>query len=183
MSWRRSSGRERNLGYVVILSIGRSGSTLVQGILNSIGDYLIRGENDNACHRLIELTASLERRREQHRPTRRRPVDRPEHAWYGIMDFDPDAFVASCRRLVQQNILPWAQSGWWKDATGDPIEYITRMQDRLVTSAFAAPAPTHIVDYESFVDDPVKLRGLFEFLGERFHEESVRLVMSRRHSY
>jgi hypothetical protein len=147
------------------------------------------------------------------------------------MDFDPDAFVASCRRLVQQNILrperatrvvgfkevrhqthqvpdldgyltyltrlfpgvrfvvsrrspsAMAKSGWWNDAKGDSIEYITRMQDRLVTSALAAPAPAHVVEYESFVDDPARLRTLFEFLGEPFHEESVRLVMGRRHSY
>jgi hypothetical protein len=52
-----------------------------------------------------------------------------------------------------------------------------------VTSALAAPAPTHIAEYESFVDDPARLRSLFEFLDEPFHEESVRLVLGRRHSY
>lgn len=34
-------------GSVLIITYGRSGSTLLQGILNSIPGYLIRGENEN----------------------------------------------------------------------------------------------------------------------------------------
>src|SRR5688572_1085508 len=36
------------LGHLFIVTYGRSGSTLLQGVLNSIPGYLIRGENDGA---------------------------------------------------------------------------------------------------------------------------------------
>ena len=39
-------------GYVFIVTYGRSGSTLLQNVLNAIPGYLIRGENDNLLYHL-----------------------------------------------------------------------------------------------------------------------------------
>jgi hypothetical protein len=45
----------RDLGYVFIVTYGRSGSTLLQGVLNSIPGYLVRGENRQALRHLRAL--------------------------------------------------------------------------------------------------------------------------------
>ena len=44
---------------VLIVTYGRSGSTLLQGILNSIEGCLIRGENDNFCFALYQAHQSI----------------------------------------------------------------------------------------------------------------------------
>jgi hypothetical protein len=36
-----------DLGYVFVMTYGRSGSTLLMGLLNTIPGYLVRGENDD----------------------------------------------------------------------------------------------------------------------------------------
>lgn len=41
-------------GFVFIVTYGRSGSTLLQNVLNSIPGYLIRGENDNLLYHLAK---------------------------------------------------------------------------------------------------------------------------------
>ena len=45
-------GDRDDLGYVFVMTYGRSGSTLVQGLLNAIPGYLIRGENAAALNHL-----------------------------------------------------------------------------------------------------------------------------------
>ncbi len=52
---RVSGGAPEGLGYLFIVTYGRSGSTLLQGILNSIPGYLIRGENRAALFHLYSL--------------------------------------------------------------------------------------------------------------------------------
>ena len=57
---RRVLGRRQDtLDYVFIVTYGRSGSTLLAGILNSIPGYLIRGENRDSLHRLFLFHRTL----------------------------------------------------------------------------------------------------------------------------
>ena len=57
-----------DLGYIFIVTYGRSGSTLLQGILNSIPGYLVRGENRQALRHLYAFhTAAVQERRRQRR--------------------------------------------------------------------------------------------------------------------
>ena len=55
LSTKKPSVEEMNLNFDVILIItyGRSGSTLLQGILNSISGVLVRGENANMCYHVF----------------------------------------------------------------------------------------------------------------------------------
>lgn len=53
-------------GTVLIVTYGRSGSTLLMGLLNSIDGYLIRGENKNAFVGLYETWNSLQMAEELH---------------------------------------------------------------------------------------------------------------------
>lgn len=50
------------LGYLFVVTYGRSGSTLVQGLLNSIPGYLIRGENRGVLYRLYQYHSRSRRR-------------------------------------------------------------------------------------------------------------------------
>lgn len=48
-----------NFDSILIITYGRSGSTLLQGILNSIDGCLIRGENNNLCYHIFEAYQAL----------------------------------------------------------------------------------------------------------------------------
>jgi hypothetical protein len=91
-----------DLGYVFVMTYGRSGSTLVQGLLNAIPGYLVRGENQGALHHLFTYHRTLEEESVRGRPENRR---RPTHPFFGISDFDADASVEACRRLFVDTVL------------------------------------------------------------------------------
>jgi hypothetical protein len=103
---RRRIGARRGeqLGYLFIMTYGRSGSTLVQGILNSIPGYLIRGENRDALHHLFAYHQTLVK--EAARVTRedgsRLPVT---HPFYGMDDFSAEASLDRIRRLATDTVL------------------------------------------------------------------------------
>ena len=68
--------RDRRLGYVFVLTYGRSGSTLVQGLLNSIPGYLIRGENRQILRHLWTFyKEGLAERQTQRRKQRKRGAE------------------------------------------------------------------------------------------------------------
>ena len=91
-----------DLGYVFVMTYGRSGSTLVQGILNSIPGYLIRGENSAALNHLYAFHQTLLAESERGNLANRRKVT---HPYFGMPDFPPAASLAGIRRLVLDTIL------------------------------------------------------------------------------
>ena len=48
----------RDLDHVFVMTYGRSGSTLLMGILNSIPGWLLRGENRHAMRHLYDFHRS-----------------------------------------------------------------------------------------------------------------------------
>ena len=87
--------------YLFVVTYGRSGSTLVAGLLNAIPGYLIRGENGDALHHLFLFHRTLVR--ESARPagnTRRRT-----HPWFGISDVPLGRSIADLRQLVLDTVL------------------------------------------------------------------------------
>lgn len=85
---------ETFLHYLCIVTYGRSGSTLLQAILNSIDGYCIRGENNLA---LLPLFWSS-RRLTEAKATYSVDSHRSNHPWYGIGDVDPERYT---RRLIE----------------------------------------------------------------------------------
>lgn len=79
---------------VFIVTYGRSGSTLLQGVLNSIPGYLVRGENNNLLGRLLAIHKGLTA---HHRdgPTW------PENAWYGSEFFTSDIIAPALRSTLE----------------------------------------------------------------------------------
>ncbi len=76
-------------GYVFIVTYGRSGSTLVQTLLQSINGYFIRGENANALLPLFRSASRIATARVEHGY---REIEE-KGPWYGINSVDPDRYA------------------------------------------------------------------------------------------
>ncbi|WP_417466247.1 glycosyltransferase family 2 protein [Kordiimonas sp.] len=91
-------------GYLFVVTYGRSGSTLLQTVLQSIDGYFIRGENENALYPVFEAWRCARHIRQRYDTTR--PV--PKHGpWYGAEEVDADAYAARLiDAFVAQVICP-----------------------------------------------------------------------------
>lgn len=92
---------------IIIVTYGRSGSTLLQGILNTVPGFLIRGENYSVTDGLFEAWKSMRR------GLRRHDIDvsgKPSHPWFGIGDIDQELFERNVMRLVHDMLVPEEQA-------------------------------------------------------------------------
>ena len=99
-----------DLGYLFVVTYGRSGSTLLQGILNAIPGYVIRGENRQMLLHLHEFhRMGAAEKREQRRQERKNdlPVggSTPVRPFYGMDNFKVQASLEDCRRLALDTVL------------------------------------------------------------------------------
>lgn len=88
--------------FVFVVTYGRSGSTLTQGMLNALPRTLVRGENDLYLVPLYRAYAGLDRFRERFGGP---GAAEPSSAFYGLREVDLDAFAATIRDLVQAQLL------------------------------------------------------------------------------
>ena len=88
--------------YVFVMTYGRSGSTLLMGILNSIPGWLLRGENRHAMRHLYDFHRSglAERGRVD-----ARRASEPTHPWFGIEGFPEAASLQHIRALAEATLL------------------------------------------------------------------------------
>lgn len=93
------SGR---LDYLFVITYGRSGSTLLQGILNSIPGYVIRGENAGYLNGLYAA-----HKRAIHHKRHKFPVANrgTRAAWFGIDGYDISLAEERFRELVRDALL------------------------------------------------------------------------------
>ena len=93
--------RTPGLDYVFIATYGRSGSTLLQGILNSTPGYLIRGENDGVLYHLFRFhqlaTARRLRLKGRHLTA--------THPYFGIDDYPEQVALQRLRAVVIDTLL------------------------------------------------------------------------------
>lgn len=88
--------------YVFVVTYGRTGSTLVQGLLNALPRTLVRGENGfYILHqwRAAEAAVAFGERHVKHRPFK------VTSAFYGAHLLASAGFVASARALTKQMLL------------------------------------------------------------------------------
>jgi hypothetical protein len=88
--------------YVFIVTYGRSGSTLLMSLLNTIPGYRIVGENYNALHHLYQAVAAAKKGAKENRGPEHL---RPQSAWYGMPRTRPDAFQRDLVDSFVVNIL------------------------------------------------------------------------------
>ncbi|WP_162009476.1 sulfotransferase [Labrenzia sp. CE80] len=79
--------------YVFIFTYGRSGSTLLSGLLNALPGCCIRGENYMALAHLNAFYGSLKKSKAH----MAKKSGQPTHPWYGVDDID----LASARQKVR----------------------------------------------------------------------------------
>jgi hypothetical protein len=101
---RRVLGRERvpTYRYVFVVTYGRSGSTLVQGLLDTLPRTLVRGENNFYVHSLYRAWAQVRFFQEKHLKHNPQATKSP---FYGLHEIDPSTFVTTSRALVTEHLL------------------------------------------------------------------------------
>lgn len=88
--------------YVFIVTYGRSGSTLVQGMLNAMPRTLVRGENGLYVQHLFRAWHAADEIRQKRKGP---PARRPSNAFFGINALTRGRFVRSAHRLVVGGLL------------------------------------------------------------------------------
>jgi hypothetical protein len=88
--------------YVFVVTYGRSGSTLVQGMLNAMPRTLVRGENGLYVQHLFRAWQAADVIRQKRKGP---PARRTSNAFFGINALTRQRFVRSAHRLVVSGIL------------------------------------------------------------------------------
>jgi hypothetical protein len=221
-----------DLRYLFIMTYGRSGSTLLQGILGSIPGYLIRGENRQALLHVYRFHRTATKQRAVHRRGQRKRNEplgglAPTKAWYGMDNFPVKTSLRDARRLALDTLLrpepdtrvtgfkeirwvandiadyvAWlskvfpdarfvvntrdldavSRSKWWADRP-DALDHLRKREQRLLALADELGDAAFHVKYDDYVDNPLALKPLFDWLGEDFDENRIRAVMDVPHSY
>jgi hypothetical protein len=89
-----------NYDHILIFSYGRTGSTLLMGLLNSIPGVLIRGENYNAFYHLFQYFDALSRTRSDHPK-----ANKTTQPWFGAADLKLRYMLADLRRVARETLL------------------------------------------------------------------------------
>jgi hypothetical protein len=95
-------GDVSDYSYVFVVSYGRSGSTLLMGLLNSIPGYRIRGENYNTLYRLYQADAAISQAYEKFSGADNLA---PQSSWYGTPLIRPAVYRAELIDNFVSNIL------------------------------------------------------------------------------
>ncbi|PSL17609.1 sulfotransferase [Shimia abyssi] len=97
--------RQQPRQHVFLITYGRSGSTLVQKILNTIPGYCIRGENNNLLYHLFRSWAALSNCEpvQSHRRIGRSLTS--EHPWFGSEQVDPDTLGRNLVSFFEREVL------------------------------------------------------------------------------
>jgi hypothetical protein len=88
--------------YVFVVTYGRSGSTLVQGMLNTMPRTLVRGENGLYVQHLFRAWQATDEIRQKRKGASAR---KPTNAFFGINSLTRPRFVRSAQRLVTSGLL------------------------------------------------------------------------------
>jgi hypothetical protein len=86
---------------VFVITYGRSGSTLMQGMLNSIDGFHIKGENNGFVFKLFESYELLAEVKEKFGAVDK-AMTKP---WYGMQAVDLDVFVDDLRTTVTRMLI------------------------------------------------------------------------------
>ena len=88
---------------LIVVTYARSGSTLLQGVLNTIPGVLIRGENNNFAYSIYKSYQAL---RDANGYAFTQDAHNATHPWYGIQDIDFVEYLRTCADLIRNVIVP-----------------------------------------------------------------------------
>ena len=92
-------------GYVFVVTYGRSGSTLLQNVLNAIPGYCIRGENANTLVHLAKAWHAVETEEALRGARRSGGETTPTHPWYGADLMRPFSYGKSLAEVFTREVL------------------------------------------------------------------------------
>lgn len=94
--------------YVFVITFGRTGSTLLQGLLNSLDSVVVFGENEGFLLPLMDAYQAL---RKAHSHLKNRTDDRAPNAWYGSSRYSDDFLKVRFRSFVQRTLFALLPDG------------------------------------------------------------------------
>ncbi|MEP1963719.1 sulfotransferase family protein [Tateyamaria sp.] len=97
-----SKGPDR---FVFIVTYGRSGSTLLQNLMNAIPGYQIRGENNNALLHMVQTWRSIEASGPLKGMRLAQQASDQTHPWFGGELIDPDKVGHSLAKCFTETVL------------------------------------------------------------------------------
>jgi hypothetical protein len=118
--------------YLFVISYGRTGSTLVQGVLNSEPGVLIRGENGGFMVDLFHLHLATRKHRDR---LMRSELLKPTHPWWGIDGYPEDLAIEEFRHLAMDLLMrpdPAVHTVGFKEvqwADGHVADYLRFLRD------------------------------------------------------
>ena len=129
---------QANASFVVVVTHGRSGSTLVQALLNSFDGWRIKGENMDFPRGLYQADRDMRRTlREQWRDSKS-----PSAPWFDSTSYDASAFRAdlaqALRRQLARGAAPGETTFGFKEIRFDDM---------------TADGPEPLLDYVDFLAD------------------------------
>lgn len=85
---------------ILIISYGRSGSTLLREVINTIDNVHLKGENYSFCFGLYQTWKSLT-------STKKKVREAPDRtaAWYGSDGLDPELFIKQAQKIVFDQLV------------------------------------------------------------------------------
>ena len=86
-----------HFGSILIVTYGGSGSTLLQGVLNSLPNVVVRGENCDFCWGLYQAWKALCLAKQNWGNDESSSAT---HAWFGAARLDPDRFLQFSRAAL-----------------------------------------------------------------------------------
>jgi hypothetical protein len=92
-------------GYVFVVTYGRSGSTVVQNLLNAIPGYCIRGENANALSPLARSWHQISSAQPRAGLKARGIPTTPEEPWYGAEMVEPARYGHVLANVFVREVL------------------------------------------------------------------------------
>jgi hypothetical protein len=196
---------EEPLNYLFVVSAGRTGSTLVQGILNTVPGVLIRGENDGMLMNLFDFHSAargldgysepLALREFRHlaidllfRPepgvhtTGFKEIKWPFDQITEYVGFLREVFPGSRFALSSRRLEDVARSGFWANRRNAMAE-LTVIDERLRRAITDLGPAGFELRYEDITQGPDGVRPFFDWLGFRFQPRVLEAVMMRPHSY
>ncbi len=129
----KRGGEDPELSFLFVITYGRSGSTLVSGLLNALPGYVIRGENRDALRHLFDYHRTLVTEKAKGPAAAYRT---PTHPFYGIGDVPLTLSLSGIRRLVLETLLrPHAATRvvgfkeirWYRDDMEEYVVWLRRV--------------------------------------------------------
>ncbi len=90
---------------VFVVTYGRSGSTLLQNMLNSLPGYLIRGENENLLATFARGWDTVLRSTQARDMRAEGRATLPQHPWFGYEDVSAQALGEALAQSFTQTVL------------------------------------------------------------------------------